>query len=133
MSIYLFFVNFHYGKRLFMGINIGSLVLFIVMMLIGHRFAKVKEYLPNIFKVVNISICYENIIYLISEEEETKNLGFLLGYFTSLYINNQRELYENHYLKFCLLTNVYFLIRTIMIYNKSIFYFLAFCYYLIAH
>lgn len=55
-------------------------------MLTSHKFLKLKENLPNIFKIINIISTYENLIYLIGNREEI--LGFLVGYFTALYTNN---------------------------------------------
>lgn len=76
-----------------MWINLGTLILFVGLMLIAHRWKRMKEYLPNIFKALNIIVTYENLIYLMDKEGTMHNLGFFFGYFTALYINNQREMY----------------------------------------
>ena len=63
---------------------------------------------------------FENLIFLINEKEEI--FGFLIGYLTALYVQSQRELYENNFFTFSILHNIYLLIRTSMSYPKSIYF-----------
>ena len=86
MQFYLLFYNIHSELKYFIWLNICIIAFYIVLMLISHKFVKLKEYLPNIFKTINLIVTYENALFLINENKEI--FGFLIGYFTALYTNN---------------------------------------------
>ena len=51
--------------------------------------------------------CNNNFAY------DLQGFAFILGYLTSILVNNQRDLYKNYYFGFFIINTIYLIIRSI--------------------